>query len=109
MPARLFNLALLVIGVCSLSLPLSAQDREPPLRTIALIGTGEVRAKPDIAVITLGVTTRAATAREALTRNNAAMTEILDHMQQAGIPPKDVQTSNFTVNPAYLYDNQNQQ
>jgi hypothetical protein len=109
MPARLFNLALIVIGVCSLSLPLSAQDREPPVRTIALIGTGEVRAKPDIAVITLGVTTRAATAREALTRNNGAMTEILDHMQQAGIPPKDVQTSNFTVNPAYVYDNQNQQ
>src|SRR5688500_6401173 len=72
------------------------------------MGTGEVRAKPDIAFITIGVTRRADTARETLTQNNVAMMEIMDHLKQAGIEPKDIQTSNFSVNPAYQHDNQGQ-
>jgi uncharacterized protein len=109
MPARLSSLMSVAIGIFLLALPLSAQDRQPPIRTISLLGTGEVKAKPDIAIITIGVTKRADTAREALTQNNGAMMEIIDHLKQAGILTKDIQTSNFTVSPAYLYDNQNQQ
>jgi uncharacterized protein YggE len=109
MPARLFSLVLAVISVLSLTLPLSAQEREPPIRTLVLMGSGEVRARPDIAIITIGVTKRADTAREALTQNNSAMMQIIDHLKQAGIQTKDIQTSNFTVSPAYLYDNQNRQ
>ena len=109
MPARLSSLVLVVIGSFFLALPVSAQDRQPPIRTISLLGTGEIRTKPDIAIITIGVTKRADTAREALTQNNGAMMEIIDHLKQAGTQTKDIQTSNFTVSPAYLYDNQNQQ
>jgi uncharacterized protein YggE len=109
MPARLLGLVLTMISVFLLALPLSAQEQELPTRTLALMGSGEVRAKPDIAIITIGVMKRADTAREALTQNNAAMTQIIDHLKQAGIQAKDIQTSNFTVSPAYLYDNQSQQ
>lgn len=109
MPARLFSLVLTVISVFSLALPLSAQEREPPIRTLVLMGSGEVRARPDIAIITIGVTKRADTARDALTQNNDAMRGIIDHLKQAGIQPKDIQTSNFTVSPAYIYDNQNRE
>jgi uncharacterized protein len=111
MPIRLVILSLAILGLV-LPSPMAraqAQQTEPFKRTISLIGTGEVRARPDIAIITLGVMKRAATAREALTQNNQAMAEIIAHLRQSGIEEKDIQTSNFTVNPAYQYDNQGQQ
>jgi uncharacterized protein YggE len=109
MQPRLFALALSLAAFQSLAQPAAAQDREPPVRTIALLGLGEVRAKPDIAVITIGVAKRANTAREALAQNNTAMQQIIDHLKAAGIETKDIQTSNFSVAPAYAYDNQGQQ
>jgi uncharacterized protein YggE len=114
MSVRLLNKILVLIGLLSLALPLSAQERQPLTRTITLIGitligTGEVKAKPDMAVVTVGVTKRAATAREALTENNTAMLAIIDLLKQLGIEEKDIQTSGFSVSPAYQYDNQNQQ
>jgi uncharacterized protein YggE len=62
-----------------------------------------------MALITLGVASRAATAREALSRNNSAMAEVIDDLKQSGIDEKDIQTSNFAVNPVYVYDQNNQQ
>jgi uncharacterized protein YggE len=109
MSVRLFNMILVLIGLMSLALPLSAQERQPPIRTIALIGIGEVRAKPDMAMVTVGVTKRAATAREALTENNIAMLAVINLLKQLGIKEEDIQTSGFSVSPAYQYDNQNQQ
>jgi hypothetical protein len=109
MAAYLSKLLLVLTSVVLLAPSLSAQEREPPIRVIALTGTGEVRARPDMAVITIGVTKRAATAREALTQNNLAMTQVIELLKQMGVEEKDIQTSGFSVSPAYQYDNQNQQ
>lgn len=109
MSLRLLKCLLALAGLLSLASPLSAQERELPMRTMALMGIGEVRAKPDMAVITVGVTKRAVTAREALTQNNLAMTQVIELLKQMGVEEKDIQTSGFSVNPAYQYDNQNQQ
>jgi uncharacterized protein YggE len=109
MPVRPLSVLFALFAFCSLVPPSSAQDREPAPRTLALIGTGEVRTRPDIAIVTIGVTKRADTAGEALAQNNSTMAEILDHLKQSGIEPKDLQTSNFTVSPAYFYENQGQQ
>lgn len=106
---RLFALAI-ALAACHLLPPTAAaQELKPPVRTIAVTGLGEVRAKPDIAIITIGVATRALTARQALAQNNDAMQQIIDHLKAAGIEAKDIQTSNFSVAPAYAYDNQGQQ
>jgi uncharacterized protein YggE len=109
MSIRPLKYLLVLTGMLFLALPLAAQERELPVRTIALMGIGEVRARPDMAVITVGVIRRAATAREALSQNNSAMTEVINLLKQLGIDEKDIQTSGFSVNPAYQYDNQNQQ
>jgi uncharacterized protein YggE len=71
--------------------------------TIAIEGRGEVSAAPDMATINSGVTSRGATAREALDANTAAMTELLETLKSAGIESRDIQTSNFTVSPDYSY------
>lgn len=71
--------------------------------TITIEGRGEVTAAPDMAMITSGVTTQGATAREALDANTAAMAELIEELKAAGIQARDIQTSGFSVNPNYVY------
>lgn len=74
--------------------------------TITLSGTGTVRAAPDMATVNTGVTTQAETAREALDANSAAMTDLIAALHEAGLEDRDIQTSNFTVSPQYVYSDQ---
>ena len=79
------------------------------VRTISISGHGEVRAVPDVASISIGVTTQGATAREALDGNSKAMKALLDTLKQAGIDARDMATSNFSVGPRLDYGNNNGQ
>jgi uncharacterized protein len=103
----MLKIMLLACGIALAAAPALAEDMKMP-RTIALAGHGETRQAPDMAMITLGVVTSAATAREAVDGNNAAMTAILDTLVAAQIEARDIQTSNFTVNPRYDYNNNTQ-
>jgi len=87
--------------------PAFADDIKAP-RTMALSGHGEVRMAPDMAVVMIGVLSQGDTAADALKANTAAMQAILDSLKSAGIAEKDIQTSNFTVQPRYDYNNNNQ-
>ena len=79
------------------------------VRTISISGHGEVRAVPDVASISIGVTTQGSTAREALDGNSKAMKALLDTLKQAGIDARDMATSNFSVGPRLDYGNNNGQ
>jgi len=96
-------------AAATIATPSFAQESKTMPRVISLNGHGEVKAKPDMAVINVGVTTQAQTAREALTENSKAMEKILATLKAAGIEAKDIQTSNFSVNPRYQYDPNNVQ
>lgn len=82
--------------------PALAQDAKMP-RLISLSGQGEVRRAPDIAVVTTGVLSQGATAAEALAANTGTMNALLAALKEAGIADKDVQTSNFMVQPRYNF------
>lgn len=71
--------------------------------SITLTGTGTVRAAPDMATINTGVTTQANTAREALDANTEAMDQLVAVLREAGLESRDIQTSNFSVSPRYVY------
>jgi uncharacterized protein YggE len=58
---------------------------------------------PDIAIISAGVVTRAATARAALEQNAARMERVRAALKRAGIADRDIQTSNISLNPEYRY------
>ena len=87
--------------------PALADDDKAP-RTMALSGHGEVRMAPDMAVVMIGVLSQGDTAADALKANTAAMQAILDSLKSAGIAEKDIQTSNYMVQPRYDYNNNNQ-
>lgn len=78
-------------------------------RVISINGHGEIRAKPDMAIVNIGVMTQANTAREALNQNTEAMNKVFASLKEAGIQARDIQTSNFMVNPRYQYDPNNAQ
>jgi uncharacterized protein len=65
--------------------------------------TGEVTRVPDIAVISTGVVTRAATATAAIQQNATRMERVRAALKRAGIEDKDIQTSAINLNPEYVY------
>jgi len=92
--------ALVVTGCApkALAAPATAGETQAPVRTITVVGRGEVKAKPDIATVNLGVEVTAPTVTEAMTEANARMKTILAAMKALGIADKDIQTSNFSIN-----------
>ncbi len=79
----------------------SAAADEAPKRTLSLSATGTVKAAPDEVDISTGVTSDAPTAHEALDKNSAAMARVVAALKDDGIEPKDIQTTNFSVQPLY--------
>ena len=71
--------------------------------TLSLSASGESRAAPDMATITLGVQTDAPTAAEALRANAVKMNQVIAALKRGGIADKDIQTSGLNVSPQYVY------
>ena len=64
-------------------------------------GVGVVPAKPDMATISLGVTTEGRAATIALKSNNDAMAAVLASLTAAGVAEADLQTSGLSVQPRW--------
>jgi uncharacterized protein YggE len=99
-------LAALALGAASL--PAAAGAQATPVAAIAgtrldVNATGETTRVPDIAIISAGVVTRAATATAALEQNAARMERVRAALKRAGIADRDIQTSNISLNPEYRY------
>jgi uncharacterized protein len=100
---RISILAGLTLALWLAALPAAAQQPDPP-SGLTLVGVGEVRARPDLAVVRVGVVSQAATARDALDDNNEAMRAVMAALQDRGIAERDMQTSQFAVQPRYRHD-----
>jgi uncharacterized protein len=100
-------LAGLTLALWLAALPAAAQQPDSPRSLtpgLTLTGVGEVRARPDLAVVRVGVVSQAAAARAALDANNEAMRAVMAELQEQGIAERDMQTSQFSVQPRYRHD-----
>lgn len=87
----------------ALALPFSAPAFAEALVTVT--GEATVEAAPDMATISLGVTTEGQTAAEAMTANSKALQAVVERLKAAGIEDRDLQTSNLSLNPNWVgYD-----
>lgn len=93
-----------LLGLLAAVSPAFAEGGKMP-RIVSLSGHGEVRSTPDLAFVTSGVVSQGATAAEALAANTKAMNDLFAALKGAGIDDKDIQTSNFSVQPRYDYQN----
>lgn len=71
--------------------------------TISVTGEGRIEAAPDMATISLGVTTEAATAGAAMATNSDGVRAVIERLKAAGIEDRDVQTSGLSLGPRYDY------
>jgi uncharacterized protein len=89
------------------SAPAAGETPEPVNRTISVNGSGKAYLTPDIAYITIGVHTEGPVAAEAVAQNNANTQKVIAALKGAGIAEKDIQTTNFSISPQPVYDDQN--
>ncbi|MGB3753535.1 MAG: SIMPL domain-containing protein [Parerythrobacter sp.] len=71
---------------------------------VQLSVTETVKAAPDITTIGAGVSTRAATAVEAMRANAREMTTIINRIKALGIAEDDIQTTGVSLNARYDYN-----
>jgi uncharacterized protein YggE len=74
------------------------------MRQVTVVGHGEVKGAPDTATVQIGVETEAATAKDAQAQNSAQAQAVQDQLTKLGVDAKDLQTSNFSINPTYGTD-----
>ncbi len=104
----LLAIVLLLQSMALVASPARAQQVQPQIRTMSIDGVGEVRARPDMATVLVGVVQQGGTAGEALNANTQAMNQILATLRSMKIAETDIQTSNFQISPRYDYGPNNQ-
>ncbi len=101
---RFFLAAAGLDGLLAVAPPVLA-DEVRKRRTNKLSGHGETRMVPDLAFVTSGVLSQGATAAEALSVNTKTMNSLFAALKDAGIAEKNIQTSSFSVQPRYDFNN----
>jgi uncharacterized protein YggE len=89
-----------ILALLLAALPLGpAMAQAAPPATLTVTGEGRVDTAPDMAVITLGLTTQGPTAAEAMAANSKALADVLARLTAAGVAARDIQTSALTLAP----------
>lgn len=72
-------------------------------RTISVQATGEASVKPDVAIVSLGITTEGDLVEDITEENNEKMETIIDAIKALGVEKDDIKTTNYNVYPKYTY------
>ena len=83
----------------SCSAAFAAPQQETPRPTLSVDGQGTGTAAPDMATVTIGVTTQGKDAAKAQNDNDWVSNQIQDAVSGLGIAEKDIQTSNYSLYP----------
>ncbi len=70
-------------------------------RWVEVTGEGAVTAAPDFARVTLGVTTAAKDAGEAMATNARAASALVTLIKSEGVAPADIRTSEISISPTF--------
>lgn len=113
--ASFFTIVFIFLGIALYTklfgpLPLSVNSISTTKTDLFTVdGTGEVTAIPDTALISFGVTKTASTVEDAKNQVNGIINKITADIKQLGVDVKNIQTTDYSVNPQYTYygDQQN--
>ena len=92
-----------VLGFLASAIGGMAQDQNDRRlqNTISVTGNGESNTAPDIAYVSVGVVTTGKRAQDAAQANATSTQKVMAGLRQLGIAKRDLQTSNYSVNPTY--------
>src|SRR5688572_29955075 len=95
--------------VVAFAIPAIAQAQPPivsPLQpTIVTRGHAIVTARPDRAFVTIAAESRSRNSADAQKQNAAAMTAVLQKIEQAGVPKDAIRTVGYELQPEFDYAN----
>lgn len=95
---RIFS-AILAFGFLIQSAPAQTLPSPPRIPTLALTGEGTAEAKPELAILQVGVAVTAKVAKDALVENSRLLAAALNAAKEAGIDSRDLQTSGLSLRP----------
>ena len=97
--------AILVLGVLVFFVgQLALQNKSLSLQNanqITVSGEGKAYAKPDVAIVSFGVTTSAKTVADVTSKNTTQMNAVIAAVKKLGVADVDIQTTNYSLNPVY--------
>jgi len=70
---------------------------------ITVSGEGKVYAKPDVAIVDLGVTTQGNTTAEVIKNNTDKMNAVIQAVKDSGVDEKDILSTAYNLSPLYNY------
>lgn len=91
----------LAIGNCASAQKYDSSSQ--PTNGITVVGSAEIKSKPDTVYVTLGVTTQDAVAAKAAQANANIANAIINAVGQLGIAKSDMQTTDYSVSPVMDY------
>lgn len=71
--------------------------------TFNVSAEGVVEAKPDIALLNVGIQAQGNTVKNAQDQINLSINKVSDAVKKLGIDEKDIKTANYNINPTYDY------
>ena len=74
-----------------------------PAPGVITTGDATVKVRPDIAIITVGVTAQAATAADAQSQAAERIARVLDRAKTLGIAEQDTKHGGYSIQPQYAY------
>jgi uncharacterized protein len=95
--------------VVSMYLPPYRQANNPHRRFMKVYGESRISIKPDRSKIQLGVEVRNLELSKAQQESSGLVQQITQSLLELGIPPSNIQTSEYTILPIYDYVDGNQQ
>ncbi len=103
---------LLVLGLLSAACEgdnVTVANQQAESLGITVSGEGKVSGAPDVAVLTLGVSALAPSVKDARDQAATAMKGVVDSIKGNGVDDKDIQSSQFSIQPEYDYQNNTQE
>jgi uncharacterized protein YggE len=103
---RRYALVLAAVGLVAAALvgvgrPEPARSESDDVRRVTVAGMGSVESVPDVATFGFGVSTRSATAKEALDGNAAQTRRVISALRAAGVSAKDIRTEQVSLTPQF--------
>jgi uncharacterized protein YggE len=90
---------LVAAAIAGVAQPSKGGAANPSTTTVTVSGNGTANATPDKASFNFGVTTNAATASAALSKNSDQANAIIDALKSSGVDSSDIQTSQVSLWP----------
>ena len=101
MKFKFITILLIVFSVLFIMQTKAETSSTSVVSTLSVNGHGDAVAKPDVATINIGISSRGKTANEATALNSVSVQKLISTLIMAGIAEKDIQTNSVSVFPIY--------